>query len=374
LIDYLNLSKEELEKYKFELESEISKLNNNQMARKVLLNSEYGAIANIYFRYFDIRLASAITLGGQLAIRWIEKYLMKHPLQKKYMWDVIYEDTDSLYLSVEKLSKALEKKYDDRNLIVDKLNEFSAKIIQPIIDKGYKELAEYVNANENRMFMKQEKLATKALWTGKKKYALLVIDNEGVRYKEPKLKVKGIETVRSSTPKFVREKLRKVITLILTDKEKLNNFIEETKKEFLLVEPESVAFTVSVNTLNKYETVIKNHFSGETELSYKKRTPIGVRAAIVHNKYIIKNNLFNKIPEINVGDKIKYLYLKEPNPLHENIIGFIKNIPDKDKLKKFVDYNTQFYKTFLKPIENITTKINLLFQLNDEFNIHELFD
>jgi len=383
-MDLKNKSTEELHNLKKQLESEIATENNQQMALKILMNAEYGALANQYFRYFDPRLASAITLCGQLAIRWIEKYLMEHPLQKKYKWEVIYEDTDSVYMSFKYLAEKLIKKFgDDEHLITEKINKFSLKVIQPIIDKGYEELAEYVNANENRMFMKQEKISTKGLWTGKKKYALLVLDNEGVLYKEPTLKVKGIETVRASTPQFVREKLEKILTIILTDPDSLSDFIDETRKEFMKLDAEDTAFSVSVNTLNKYETIVDNGnplFEDDmfdedeySELGYKKRTPIGVRAAIVHNKYIIKNDLFRKIPEIKVGEKIKFLYMKEPNPLHENIIGFTRLLPERDKLVQFVDFNTQFYKTFLRPIENITEKIKMIIKDNKDFDINTLF-
>ena len=368
------MTPEQLKAAKFALESEIAKLHNNQMARKIFINSEYGALANKYFRYYDIRLASAITLSGQLALRWMEDYLMAHPLQRKYGWRVIYEDTDSLYVCLDRLALAMLERFKDPHKVVDKLNEFSTKVVQPIIDRGYEELATYVNANENRMFMKQEKISSKAMWTGKKKYALLVYDNEGVRYDEPELKVKGIETVRSSTPKIVRKKLKKVLKLILTDPGSLPGFIEDARAEFMASEPEDLAFTVSVNTLNKYEDVVydqANLFEEEfredydeyelveSELGYKKKSPIGVRAALIHNNYVIKNDLYNVFTEIYVGEKIKWLYMRQPNPLHENILGFRRLMPDRDKLRQYVDYPLQFYKTFIRPIENITKKIGM---------------
>ena len=372
--DLKKISNEELDRRISILTSEVSRLNNIQMANKILMNSEYGALANKWFRYYDIRLASAVTVSGQLAIRWIENYLMAHPLQKKYNWEVIYSDTDSVYLSVEKLAKKIENKNPDPHNIVDKLSEFSDKVLQPIINKGYDLLSKYVNANENRMFMKREKISSKGLWTGKKKYALLVYDDEGVRYQDAKLKVTGIETVRSSTPPFVKKRLEKVLKLILTEPDNLAQYIDETKKMFYGADPYDIALTVSVRTLEKYKTIVKNNFTNDTELSYKKGTPIGVRAAIVYNGYIIKNDLYNRFPEIMPGDKIKYLFLKMPNPMFENVFGFVKNIPNHDEIAQYIDIETQFYKTFLKPIENITTKINMIIDNIDEFDIHSLFD
>ena len=222
-MDFSNLTDEELKQLKHDLEAKISQYNNEQLALKYLMNGEYGALGNVYFRYFDINLASAVTLSGQLAIRWIENYLMNHELQKKYKWEVIYEDTDSVYLDLHYfVIKLLEKHPNLSNVQIAKVvDNFSEKVITPIIDEGYQKLAEYVGANENRMFMKREKISTKGLWTGKKKYALLTLYDEKVIYPSEVLKVKGIETVRSSTPKLVREKLKEVLKLVMTDEEKL---------------------------------------------------------------------------------------------------------------------------------------------------------
>lgn len=371
--DLKNLTNKQLLSLKGDTEARVSQYNNGQLALKYLMNGCYGAFGSPYFRYFNIKIATAITLSGQLAIKWIEDYLMNHPKQAKYKWDVMYIDTDSIYVSISNIYNMLSDKIkSNQQNSVDKINEFSDKIIQPIINEGYEKLAKYVQANENRMFMKREKVSIKSLWVGKKKYALHVLDNEGVRYTEPKLKVKGIEIIQSSTPKFVRERLKNIVELILTDPEKLSDLIEKTRKDFLELEPEDIARTSSVNTMNKYETIIKNG-DGTTMLHYKKKCPMAVRASIMHNKYVIYNDLYNKFPEINEGDKVKYVFMKLPNPIHENVFGFLKNMPDKDKLKQYVDYKMQFEKVFLTPIYNITDKIRMMIKNNYEIDLNELF-
>lgn len=374
-MDYSKLSDSELKILKSELESKISKSNNEQMALKILMNGEYGALGNVYFRYYDIRLASAVTLSGQLAIKWIEKFLLDHKLQEKYKWESVYCDTDSIYLDLSFMAKVFSKKYktDDKNFIAEKINVFCEKVLEPLIEKGYGGLAKYVNANENRMFMKREKISIKGLWKEKKKYALMALYDESVIYPEPKLKVTGMETVSAKTPKPVRENLSEVLKLLMVDQTKLSQIIADFREAFFKLQPEEIAFSVGVNKLTKYETLVKD-IDGNTELGYKKGCPIGVRAAITYNSYIIKNDLFNSYPEIQVGEKIKYVYAKVPNPFgNENVIGFINRLPNKEGLIEYIDYKTQFEKTFLTPIENITKKIKVVLSDATEVDIDDLF-
>jgi len=336
-------------------EKVVSTLNNQQMAAKVLMNSEYGALANRWFRYYDIRLASAVTLSGQLAIRWIEEYIMRHPLQKKYKWQFLYSDTDSGYISIEYLVNMILEKHPDMPTpkLLDKIDEFTDKVIQPILDAGYEKLAKYVNANENRMFMKRELVISEVIWTAKKKYAMNVWDDEGVRYETPKMKVKGIEVVRSSTPKIIRDKLKEAIKIILSkDMLDVIEFAKEVQDDFNGRDVEEIAFPRGVSKVTKYK-----HPSFPAELCIK-GTPIAVRGALVYNRYIEKNSLLKQFQEIRNGDKTKFVYMKPNNPGGENVFGFLKRMPNKDVLKKFVDYELQFYKTFMKVLENIYEKID----------------
>ena len=204
------------------------------MAMKILMNSEYGALANVHFRYYDIRLASAITLCAQLALKWAAKRIMDDPMRSKYKYELLYGDTDSLYISVKHVVDQIKMRRPDitDQEMVKQVNGFVAKIIQPIITKGYEDLAKYVNANENRMFMNHEKTITKALWTSKKRYALNVLWDEGVTYDEPKLSVKGIEIVRSSTPKVCRAALKESVALLLKDENLLLDHVKDFKKKF----------------------------------------------------------------------------------------------------------------------------------------------
>lgn len=363
-MDLNNLDDVALKKIYYEIRAEVSQLNNTQMSLKILLNSLYGSLANKYGRYFDIRLASAITLSGQLSIRWIEEYLMNHKLQKKYGWEIIYSDTDSAYIHLNQLVIKLKEKYPKITdlQITEKLDSFYKKVLDPIIKEGYKELKEYMNTPENKMFMARETISSKAFWTGKKKYAMLVIDDEGVRYENPELKVKGIEIVRSSTPKVVRKSLKKAVRFILEDIDKFYEYIASYRKEFDKFSPEEIAFPRGVNNMAKY-------IDGN---SYKKGTPIALRASFAYNNFIKKHGIQQSFSEIMTGEKIKFVYMKMPNPVFENVFGFLSRMPIEKDLPKYVDYDMMYDKTFMSVINNICKHLNINTNINKN-NINDLF-
>jgi DNA polymerase elongation subunit (family B) len=252
------------------------------------------------------------------------------------------------------VKKILEKKPDmPINNLLDKIDEFTEKVFQPIIDAGYEKLAKYVHANENRMFMKRELVISEVFWTAKKKYAMNVWDDEGVRYEKPKMKVKGIEVVRSSTPKIVRDKLKDAIKIILSkDMLDVIEFAKEVQVYFYEQDVEAIAFPRGVSKVSKYR-----HADYPKELCIK-GTPIAVRGALVYNRYIETRSLLKQFQQIRSGDKTKFVDMKKNNPIGENVFGFLKRMPDKERLKKFVDYELQFYKTFMRVLENIYEKID----------------
>lgn len=357
-MDLTKLSNKELLELKEETETLITQYHNKQSSLKVLLNSCYGAMGNQYFRYFNIDIASAITLSAQLAINWIYNYVMNHEKQKKYQWKVIYADTDSQYIELAKLGKAIQAKTNNTRKTVEKIVEFANKVFQPIIDEGYEKLRQYVNANDQKMVMKLEKVSSKAFWTGGKNYALLYHYDEGVYLNEPDVKPMGLQVIKSVLPANVRKELKKVVKIILTEHEKLPDFISNYKKEFYKLSPEQAALNVGLNTFNKYFDIIQKT-DGSTKLGYKPGTTMQARAAITYNSYLIENDLYNYFDEIKEGDKCKMIFLREPNPVFENVFAFINKIPDREKFIDYYDKAAQFNRAFLKPILNITEKINI---------------
>lgn len=332
-----------------QLLKEIARCNNIQMAKKISLNSAYGAVGNQYFRYYKLENAEAITLSGQVAIRWIENKMNQY-LNKILKTDgvdyVIASDTDSIYLN---LGPLVEDVYKGRKKTTESIVTFLDKIceveLEKYIEGCYQELANYVNAYDQKMQMKRENIADRGIWTAKKRYILNVWDSEGVRYEEPKLKMMGIEAVKSSTPAPCRQMIKDALKLMMSGTEnEVIAYIEKCREKFEKLPPEQISFPRSVSDVQKYQS---------PATIYSKGTPIHVRGALLYNHYVKEKKLSHKYSIINNGEKIKFCYLKKPNPIHENIISFIQQFPKELNLDKYIDYELQFEKAFLDPLKSI---------------------
>lgn len=330
---------------KHELEKLIARYNNLQLAKKVSLNSAYGALGSQYFRFYDLRQALAVTQAGQLSIRWIENKLnqyMNKLLKTENEDYVIASDTDSIYLRLGDLVNKVYPEKKDPNAIIAFMDKVCEDKLQPYIDKSYQELADYVHAYGQKMQMKREALADKGLWTAKKRYALNVYNNEGVSYKEPKLKVMGLEMVKSSTPGVIREKMKDVLELMMRGTEEdVHKFIEDFKTEFYKLPPEDISSPRGCNGIGQYS---------DSATLYKKGTPIHVKGAILYNFYLKKHGLEKQYPMIQEGEKLKFAYLKMPNPVKDTVISFPQRLPKEFGIHDFIDYDMQFDKAFVEPI------------------------
>jgi len=336
-----------------QLVKEIARCNNIQMARKIQLNSAYGAIGNQYFRYFKLANAEAITLSGQVSIQWImnavNRYLNK-VLKSGDVDYVIASDTDSLYVNmgplVETVFKGREKTTQNIVSFLDKVCQVE---FEKYIESSYQKLADYVNAYDQKMFMKRECIAERGIWTAKKRYILSVWDSEGVRYEEPKLKIKGIEAIKSSTPAPCRKMLKDSFKILMSGTEDdLIEYIDKCREEFKKLPPEQIAFPKSASDVRKYH-------SSSTIYAFK--TPFHIRGALLFNHYIKEKKLTNKYSLINNGEKIKYIYLKTPNIIRENVIAFIQEFPRELGLDKYIDYDLQFEKSFVDPLKSVLDSI-----------------
>ena len=335
------------------LEKEIARCNNIQMAKKISLNSAYGAIGNQYFRYYKLANAEAITLSGQVSIRWIENKMnakMNKILKTKEVDYVIASDTDSIYLHLGPLVEVIYKGREKTNEgVVGFLNKVCENEFEPFIESSYQELADYVGAYDQKMFMKRENIADRGIWTAKKRYILNVWDSEGVRYDEPKLKMMGIEAVKSSTPAPCRAMIKDALKLMMNATEDdVQKYIEDCRTKFRKLPPEDIAFPRTANNLEKY----KSYSS-----IYEKGTPIHIRGALLFNYYVNQKKLDNKYSAIANGEKVKFLYLKKPNIIQENVMSFIQDFPHELGLDKYVDYDLQFDKSFVEPLRTILNAI-----------------
>lgn len=351
---------------KNELTKLISRYDNLQLAKKLSLNSAYGALGSQYFRFYDLRMALAVTLAGQLSIRWIENKLNAYmnnilTTQKDY---VIASDTDSIYLNLGPLINKYIPSGTSTEKVILAMDTICEDKIEPYINKSYNELAQYVHAYEQKMQMKREALANKGIWTGKKHYILNVFNNEGVQYKEPKLKVMGLEMVKSSTPTAIREKMKEVIGILINGTESdVQKFVEDFRTEFKMLPVEDISFPRGISNLNTYTDPVT---------LYRKSTPIHVKGAILYNHYIKEYKLEKKYPLINEGEKLKYVYLKRPNHIKDFVISYPTQLPPEFGLDKYIDYDVQYDKTFLEPIRGIMDcigwKIEKTNSIEDFFN------
>ena len=324
------------------LEKRIAIAKNQQMALKILLNSLYGAMGNKWFRYFDMRIAEGITLTGQATIRWAENHLNDYlntalGTKKDY---VVAIDTDSVYVRLDEFVNRLGPANP-----IDFLDKMCSTALEDALAKCYDDLYNTLGGIENKMVMGREVIADRGIWTAKKRYILNVHDNEGVRYATPKLKIMGIEAIKSSTPAICRQALKDIFKRIIeTDQETVQTDIANFKAAFKQASAEQVAFPRGVNNLNKWTDKLT---------VYKKGTPIHIRGAILHNNLVTKEKLGRSIQKITSGDKVKFTYLIKPNPIKENVIAFVDYLPRQFKLEQYIDYNLQFEKTFLGAIEPV---------------------
>ena len=344
----------------------VTSLNSKQMSAKILMNSLYGASGNQYFRYYDTRIAEGITMTGQYIIRFVAKRLNEYLNKICKTKDVeysFYSDTDSTYIT---LGKFVEQNYPNKSKeeIVELLDKFCDKVLTKVIDNACNEIFEYMNVYQERITFKREVIADHGVWLAKKRYALNVYDSEGIKYEKPKLKVQGMEIVRSSTPSSVRSALKESVGFVLTKTEKeLREFVKNLEEEWYKLPPHEIAFPRTVNNVGNYKS---------TNTIFKKGTPIHVRGALMYNHLLQQKRLETKYQTLLEGDKIKFVYLKEPNPIGTNVITFQNNIPPEFKVANYVDYQMMFEKAFLDPLNSLLDCVG--WKVKEEATLDGLFE
>ena len=337
---------------RFKLKNLISKYHNMQLNLKITLNSAFGAMGNQHFRYFDQRIAEAITTSGQLSIKWIEKEINRY-LNELLKTDddyVVAVDTDSVYITMDKLVQSV---YGDKNVekakIIDFLDKVCSEQMEKIIDKSYQKLKDYMNAFDQKMVMKRENIADRAVWTAKKRYIMNVYDSEGVRYKEPQLKIMGIEAIRSSTPSACKQKMKDIFKIIMNGTEDdAIQYIDEFREEFKTLSAEDIFFPRSVRGMKKYHDAAHLYIKG---------TPIHVKGALLYNKLLKDHKLLGDYPVIKDGEKIKFAYLKKQNIVGGEVIAIPNQLPSEFELQDYIDYDKQFSKSFIEPMSSVMNAV-----------------
>lgn len=335
------------------LKNEISRLDNLQGALKVCLNEGYGALANVYNRWFNFDCAESITMSGQLSIRWIEKKIndyFNNLLKTENYEYVFYTDTDSAIVRLDRLVNKVMPNEKDPKKIVKFLEEVCKKRLNDYIADSYKELADMMNAYEQAMHMKLDSISSKLCILAKKKYLMNVYNQEYVMLAEPVIKMTGIQAIQSSTPQICKDALKKSFDIIMGGTEtELQSHIAKFYDEFKSKSYEEIATPGGINSVSSYK--IENG-------QFAKGTPFHVKGALMYNHLIKKHGLQNQYEYITDGDKIKFCYMKQPNPAGINVIATSSNLPKELGLDEYIDYEAQYKKTFLKPIEPILKTVN----------------
>lgn len=346
-----------------------------QLAIKIQLNSLYGACANRYFRYNNQDISEGITITGQYIIRTIadkiNEYLndlLKNILKEK-MDFIVFSDTDSiginLQIIVERLFSASKNKQD----IITFLDNFSKEYILPKLKLIFKEIEDYLNLYENHLDMKREIIADAGIWSGKKHYILQVYDKEGLRFQTPKLKIMGLEMIKSSTPKLVRIALTDAIKICLNGtEEELQKFVADFKLKFFNANYIDLALPRSVNDIDKWLEQNNNIIHRSYKSILKKGVPYHVRGSVNFNDLLKKFNV-NNYKKIKNGDKIKILFLRKDNPSKENVICFTDDIPEIFNLSSYIDYETQYQKAFIQPLDTLLKILSWEYQKSNNLSV-----
>lgn len=323
--------------------------NNQQAIRKVNLNSAYGALGSNYFRFFDVDMAEAVTLSGQLTIQLIAKDVnafLNKIFKTKNEDFIIASDTDSIYVRLEKLADIFQSKKPNASTkeIALMMKEFGDAQLQPLINKTFERLATYLNVANPCMSMAREVIADKGVWTAKKRYMMnVLIKDKTESFEEPKLFVKGIETQRSSTPAYAKKILKRGIELMLRGTElELQTHITKSRDEFMKAGFVQIAMPRSVNGLRKYEHA-------------EKGVPIQVKGALIYNRKLQAEQ--SSLEQIRDGSKIRFAYLKVPNKFNSHVISAVHECPPEWEIEKILDYDKQFQITVIDPLDSILKNV-----------------
>lgn len=320
-----------------------------QLALKVFLNSGYGAFGNQYFRAFDVRIAEAITLSGQLSSKWLFRdlidYLNKICGSEKDR--IVAGDTDSVYITLEDLVDRFMPNETDENKIVEFLDAAAEKIIKDCIEPSYRRMQEATGCREQLMNMDREVIGSDAFWRAKKNYAIRILDDEGKRLEEPKYKIMGLEPAKSTYREDDRKKMEEAIHIILdrargATNDDLLKLIDDYRDEYMDKPLHEVGKAIRVSKIDKW-------IDGE---GVKSGTPGHTKAAINYNNQIRKHGLTNRFPLIQEADNIFQIELKKPNPTPYETIAHLGVLPKELGLEKYVDYATMFNKYFFAAVES----------------------
>jgi len=343
--------------------------DNQQYVRKILANSIFGCASNEHFHLYNYYNGVSITLGGQALLRFLQKCLNEYmklkfhkmvpkifpeykgdclPLQK----DVVCQmDTDSLFLCFEEVVENLNISFENDQEIFDWMDRIHKVFVDPFIELCLNNFAQKYNLEQIINF-KREKIITEKIIIAKKKYVDRVLADEDKLYiQNPKIKKTGIETVRSDTPNFCKEKLDDLLKYMfevkLKDQKKVLSKIREVNKEFKNANISDIAIPKGVSDYTKYASPTEHYV--QNGLIYPNGCPIHVRASMNYN-YLVQTLKLPLMPITN-GTKVKFVHTSKINQLDQDVVAFINEWPEEFNNEFSIDYDRQFNRTFMSVIQ-----------------------
>jgi DNA polymerase elongation subunit (family B) len=346
------MSDAELESYLRHCNDKAVQYKIKQEALKVLANGLYGSMGSMYFRYYDIDMAEAITLSGQSTIDAAQRFFNEaaDKMTKVSKDRIKVVDTDSVFLDVTDIVKLMLPHMQDKSdsAIVKMLDRLGSTKFQEVMDTGYEILQQKQNAYKPYLTMKREKICN-LIVCAKKRYIAKVYVNEDVWYDTPDIAITGLETARSDVPKWCRDKLEEAFAMLFELNESaLQKYISDLEVQFSKLSSGELAIPKGLTDLTKYEL---------PDNKYRKGTTQHAKAAIVHNRLIDEKKLGGTYTKIRSGDKLKVLPLKIPNPTREEVVGFMDELPPEFGVDKYIDRKAIFIKTIKKPLERVLESI-----------------
>lgn len=321
-----------------------------QYTVKILINSIYGYFGNKYAPLGDSDIARSITLTGQAVIKQSNKILYEYAKQvtqndQLRMEDIIkYNDTDSSYISIRCINNFLNNKLSESGKVTNKTYE----IVQQIEDYLNVEITDWAKKNLNskdpRFVFKRECIADVGMFLEKKRYVLHVLDDEGIPV--DKYKYTGVEVVRTTIPEPVKPYIKKIIETMMSTQNlgSTNKILNETYDIFKELPVESIAFAMGCKEYDKYASRCDG-------FNTCKGMPIHVKASYMYNKILEKYNIDHKYEAIGTGDKVRYLYVQQPNRFAANAIGYKYYYPEEFREIFKVDRELMFDKIVFSIIE-----------------------
>lgn len=335
------------------LKRKSEQLDIKQFTLKILINTVYGYFGNKHAPIGDPDIARSITLTGQAVIKRsndiLRDYVDKHGVPGAD--PVIYNDTDSTYISINRIMKKTGKKFHNDSKITDFAYKQAEAVEQYLNQEITKWSAKALNSKDSRFVFKRECMTDVGVFLQKKRYVLRVLDDEGIPTN--KFKYTGVEVVRSTIPAPIKPYIKKIIeTMMDTENRSVTNdvFLEAYEK-FKELPVEDYSFVMGISDYEKYADRCNGFVTC-------KGMPAHVKAAYHYNTLLEKLDLSGDYEAIETGDKVRYFYVNQPNKYGINAIAYKYYYPDEFKKVFDPDIEKMFEKIIFSIIERFYEAVN----------------